>query len=159
MATFISHGPAETEALGERWGRNAQRGLVIGLSGDLGAGKTQLVKGLARGLGITARVHSPTFTLVNEYGGGRLKLFHLDLYRLETRKQILSAGLEEYLQPDGVAVIEWAERWFEHRTSNSDKSRAGIQHPTSKSAANVRQVQIEIVSETERRIVYEDSGA
>jgi tRNA threonylcarbamoyladenosine biosynthesis protein TsaE len=159
MATFISHGPAETEALGERWGRAAQRGLVIGLSGDLGAGKTQFVKGLARGLGITARVHSPTFTLVNEYGGGRLKLFHLDLYRLETRKQILSAGLEEYLQSDGVAVIEWAERWFEHRTSNSDKSRAGIQHPTSKSAANVRQVQIEIVSETERRIVYEDFGA
>ena len=88
MATFISHSPAETEALGERWGRAAQRGLVIGLSGDLGAGKTQLVKGLARGLGIAARVHSPTFALVNEYGGGRLRLFHLDLYRLETREQI-----------------------------------------------------------------------
>src|SRR5450759_4552992 len=159
MATFISHGPVETGSLGERWGRAAQRGLVIGLSGDLGAGKTQFVKGIARGLGITARVHSPTFTLVNEYGGGRLRLFHLDLYRLETRGQIVSAGLEEFLQPDGVTVIEWAERWFEHRTSNSDKSRAGIQHPTSKSAASVRQVQIEIVSETERRIVYEDSGA
>src|SRR5271169_5615416 len=110
MATFISHSPAETESLGERWGRAAQPGLVIGLSGDLGAGKTQLVKGFARGLGITARVHSPTFTLVNEYGGGRLKLFHLDLYRLETREQILSAGIGEFLQPDGVAVIEWAER-------------------------------------------------
>jgi tRNA threonylcarbamoyladenosine biosynthesis protein TsaE len=149
MATFISHSPAETESLGERWGRAAQRGLVIGLSGDLGAGKTQLVKGLARGLGIAARVHSPTFTLVNEYGGGRLKLFHLDLYRLETRAQILSSGLEEYLQPDGVAVIEWAERWFgKHPTSN-------LQPPTS----NVRFVEIEIVNETERRIVYEDSGA
>ena len=68
------------------------------------------MKGLARGLGVTARVHSPTFTLVNEYAGGRLRLFHLDLYRLETRGQILAAGLEEYLQPDGVAVIEWAER-------------------------------------------------
>ena len=107
---FFSHSPAETESLGEEWGRAAQRGLVIALSGDLGAGKTQLVKGLARGLGIAARVHSPTFTLVNEYGGGRLRLFHLDLYRLETPAQILSAGLEDYLQPDGVTVVEWAER-------------------------------------------------
>ena len=88
MATFISHSPAETESLGERWGREAQRGLVVALSGDLGAGKTQLVRGFARGLGVTTRVHSPTFTLVNEYGGGRLKLFHLDLYRLETPEQI-----------------------------------------------------------------------
>ena len=84
MTTFISHSPAETEALGEKFGRAAERGLVIALTGELGAGKTQLVKGLARGLGITARVHSPTFTLVNEYGGGRLRLFHLDLYRLES---------------------------------------------------------------------------
>jgi tRNA threonylcarbamoyladenosine biosynthesis protein TsaE len=145
MATFISHNPAETESLGETWGRAAQRGLVVGLSGDLGAGKTQLVKGIARGLGITARVHSPTFTLVNEYGGGRLRLFHLDLYRLETRGQMVSAGLEEFLQPDGVTVIEWAERWFgEHRTSNWK---------------NVRQVKIEILNEMERRIVYDDFGA
>jgi tRNA threonylcarbamoyladenosine biosynthesis protein TsaE len=152
MATFISHNPAETESLGETWGRAAQRGLVVGLSGDLGAGKTQLVKGIARGLGITARVHSPTFTLVNEYGGGRRRLFHLDLYRLETRGQIMSAGLEEFLQPDGVTVIEWAERWFgEHRTSN-------IEHRTS-NWKNVRQVKIEILNETERRIVYDDFGA
>src|SRR5579871_3125812 len=111
MATFESHSAAETESLGEQWGREANRGLVIALSGDLGAGKTQLVKGIARGLGITTRVHSPTFTLVNIYAGGRLTLYHLDLYRLETPEQILSAGLEEYLSPDGVAVIEWAERW------------------------------------------------
>src|SRR6204780_6014772 len=110
MATFISHSPAETESLGEKFGRAAQSGFVIALSGDLGAGKTQLVKGIARGLGISARVHSPTFTLANEYGGGRLKLFHLDLYRLETPEQILSAGIEDYLPPDGVLVIEWAER-------------------------------------------------
>ncbi len=143
MATFISHSPAETGSLGERWGRAAQRGLVVGLSGDLGAGKTQLVKGLARGLGITARVHSPTFTLVNEYGGGRLRLFHLDLYRLETRGQIVSAGLEEFLQPDGVTVIEWAERiadwglWI----------------------ADLKKVAIDMVSEMERKIVYDDFGA
>src|SRR5271156_3101281 len=110
MATFISHSPAETESLGEKSGRSAERGFVFALSGELGAGKTQFVKGLARGLGISARVHSPTFTLVNEYGGGRLKLFYLDLYRLETREQILSAGIEDFFQPDGVAVIEWAER-------------------------------------------------
>jgi tRNA threonylcarbamoyladenosine biosynthesis protein TsaE len=154
MPTLITRSPAETEALGERWGREAQSGWVIGLSGDLGAGKTQLVKGLARGLGITARVHSPTFTLVNEYGGGRLRLFHLDLYRLETREQIVAAGLEEYLQPDGVTVIEWAERLLggEHRTSN-------IERPTSKSQISLRRVSIEVLKETERRITYEDFGA
>src|SRR5438132_13267878 len=105
MATFISHNPDETTALGAEWGRAAQGGLVIGLCGDLGAGKTQLVKGLANGLGIRARVHSPTFTLVNVYTGGRLPLFHLDLYRLETQEQILGAGLEEYLSPGGMKVV------------------------------------------------------
>jgi tRNA threonylcarbamoyladenosine biosynthesis protein TsaE len=144
MGTSISHSPSETEALGELWGRVAQSGLVLGFSGDLGAGKTQLVKGLARGLGITQRVHSPTFALVNIYTGGRLTLFHLDLYRLETREQILAAGLEEYLTPDGVTVIEWAERWF-----GNDHS----QH------LKVHWVKIETLSETERRITYEDIGA
>jgi len=143
---FISHSPAETEALGERWGRAAKHGLVLALSGDLGAGKTQLVKGLARGLDVTARVHSPTFTLVNEYGGGRLKLFHLDLYRLETPAQILSAGIEEFLLPDGVAVIEWAER-----ISGLGPGVWGLGKPV--------QVKIAIVSETERKIIYDDFGA
>src|SRR6516164_5672564 len=106
MVTSTSHSPAETVLLGEQWGRTAQTGLVIGLCGDLGAGKTQLVKGLARGLGITQRVQSPTFALLNAYSGGRLKLFHLDLYRLDGPEQIIAAGLEEYLRPDGVAVIE-----------------------------------------------------
>jgi tRNA threonylcarbamoyladenosine biosynthesis protein TsaE len=144
MATSISHSPSETKALGEAWGRAAQSGLVIGLSGDLGAGKTQFVKGIARGLGISERVHSPTFALVNIYAGGRLALFHLDLYRLETREQILSAGLEEYLTPDGVTVIEWAERWF-----GSDRERR----------SEIRWVNIETLTETERRITYEDFGA
>jgi tRNA threonylcarbamoyladenosine biosynthesis protein TsaE len=149
MAAFISHSPAETGSLGERWGRAAQRGLVIGLSGDLGAGKTQLVKGIARGLGITARVHSPTFTLVNEYGGGRLRLFHLDLYRLETRGQIVSAGLEEFLQPDGVTVIEWAEKMVdeEWQMKNEEKPRRMIF------------VKIEILGGSERKIIYDDFGA
>src|SRR5476649_65456 len=144
MATFISHSPAETESLGEKLGREAQRGFVFALSGDLGAGKTQFVKGLARGLGILARVHSPTFTLVNEYGGGRLKLFHLDLYRLETREQILSAGIEEFLSPDGVSVIEWAERILneELRMKNEQIKRWVIF------------VRFEIAGESERKIIY-----
>ena len=140
---MISHSPAETEALGEQFGRAAARGLVIALSGELGAGKTQLVKGLARGLGITARVHSPTFTLVNEYAGGRLRLFHLDLYRLESPQQVLAAGLEEFLQPDGVAVIEWAARIYDLRFA----------------ICGWRKVQIDMVSETERKIIYDDPRA
>ena len=140
MATFISHSPAETESLGAQFGSATRRGWVIALSGDLGAGKTQFVRGLARGLGVTTRVHSPTFTLVNEYAGGRLKLFHLDLYRLETREQILSAGIEEFLSPDGVAVIEWFERIAD----------SGLRIP------DLKMVSIEIVSETERKIIYDD---
>jgi tRNA threonylcarbamoyladenosine biosynthesis protein TsaE len=145
MATFISHSPADTEALGEKFGRTAARGLVIALGGDLGAGKTQFVRGLARGLGIPARVHSPTFTLVNEYGGGRLKLFHLDLYRLETPAQILSAGIGEFLQPDGVAVVEWAERLEDGKWKMEDGKKLVC-------------VKIEIAGETERKIIYDDPG-
>jgi tRNA threonylcarbamoyladenosine biosynthesis protein TsaE len=155
MATFISHSPAETESLGERWGREAVLGQVIGVSGDLGAGKTHLVKGLARGLGIAQRVHSPTFSLVNIYSGGRLPLFHLDLYRLETPEQIRSAGLEEYLRPVGVTVIEWAERLFPRPSeacmlrSGGDTSRGG----------HFRWVEMETLSEMNRRIEYEDPGS
>ena len=145
MPILISHSPAETEALGEQFGRAAQRGWVIALSGDLGAGKTQFVKGLARGLGISARIHSPTFTLVAEYMGGRLDLFHLDLYRLETAEEILSAGIEDFLQPDGVAVIEWAEKLKESQ-------RLLTSSPT------IKKVKIEILSETERKIFYDDFG-
>jgi len=123
---------------------------VLGLSGDLGAGKTQLVKGLARGLAIPTLVQSPTFALVNVYTGGRLPLFHLDLYRLETRQQIIAAGLEEYLVPAGITVVEWAERWFDLK----DPKRELQNLPK-----HFRSVQIEILSETKRRIVYEDFGA
>ena len=101
------------------------------------------MRGVARGLGCAGRVHSPTFTLVNEYGGGRLKLFHLDLYRLETPEQIFSAGIEEYLTPDGVSVIEWAERL----KAASGKRQAEIK---------MVEVKIEITSETERKIIYDD---
>jgi tRNA threonylcarbamoyladenosine biosynthesis protein TsaE len=146
MVTFISHSPADTEALGEKLGHLAQPGFVFALSGDLGAGKTQFVKGLARALNISGRIHSPTFTLVNEYIGGRFKFFHLDLYRLETPEQISSVGIGEFLSPEGVAVIEWAERlngspWL--RTSQCHWVR----------------VKIEILSEADRKITYDDSSA
>jgi tRNA threonylcarbamoyladenosine biosynthesis protein TsaE len=163
MATFISHSPAETEALGEQWGRAAATGLVISLTGDLGAGKTRLVKGLARGLGIPERVHSPTFTLVNVYAGGRLTLFHLDLYRLETREHIVGAGLEVYLRPPGVAVVEWAERWDEIRgrmpeVQNPDTTTDSRKPSPFSPRVTLRRVQIEVLNETERRITYEDIG-
>jgi tRNA threonylcarbamoyladenosine biosynthesis protein TsaE len=117
MVTSISHSPAETEALGELWGCHAASGLVIGLTGELGAGKTQLAKGVARGLGVTERVHSPSFVLVNEYRSGRLPLFHLDLFRLDTPAQVSHAGLEEYLfHPHGITVVEWFEHWFTQQT-------------------------------------------
>jgi tRNA threonylcarbamoyladenosine biosynthesis protein TsaE len=141
--THISHSPAETESLGAEWGRAARQGQVLALNGDLGAGKTQWVRGLARGLGIPARVHSPTFTLVNEYRGGRLQLFHLDLYRLETPGQILSAGVEDYLSPEGITAIEWAERAFD---------------PASRPPGLIT-VRFEIIGDTERKIIYDDPGA
>ncbi|MBU6410878.1 MAG: tRNA (adenosine(37)-N6)-threonylcarbamoyltransferase complex ATPase subunit type 1 TsaE [Verrucomicrobia bacterium] len=144
MPALISHSPAETEALGHEFGRKAQKGGVIALFGDLGAGKTQIVKGLARGLGISARVHSPTFTLVNVYRGGRMPLFHLDLYRLNSMDDLLSAGVPEFLEPDGVTVIEWAEKL--------EPQRGRKERPMLK-------VKIEILGETERKIVYDHPGA
>jgi tRNA threonylcarbamoyladenosine biosynthesis protein TsaE len=160
MATFISHSPAETEALGETWGRAAENGQVIGLSGDLGAGKTQLVKGLARGLEITTRVHSPTFALMNVYSGGRLALFHLDLYRLETPAQIIAAGLEEFLQPSGVTVVEWAERWFGSLPgAKGPGATTRIESEGPRLVPPLRWVTFETLSPTERRIIYEDIGA
>ena len=149
MATSTSHNSknaADTEALGEAWAREARPGWVIALSGDLGAGKTQLVKGLARGLGVTERVASPTFALVNEYTTGRLPLYHLDLYRLDSPEQVRAAGLEEFLRAPGVTVIEWPERLVG-------------EHSTSKLGERTRWVNIEIVNDTERRITYEDVGA
>ena len=149
MATFISHNADETAALGEQWGRTAMPGWVIGLSGELGAGKTQLIKGFARGLGIAARIQSPTFALVNEHHDGRLPFAHIDLYRLDTPGQIISAGLEEYFQrPAGVTVVEWCERWPDFR--NPSATSAGV--------GRFRRVHIEQTGDTDRQITYEDFG-
>ena len=147
MATFISHSPAETASLGAALACRVVHGDVLALTGDLGAGKTQFVKGFACGLGIMERIQSPTFALVNSYSGGRLPLYHLDLYRLKTERQIVSAGLEAYLEPDGVAVIEWAERFVE----------AGLISPN-QPPPNIRWVRFEIVNESERQVIYEDPG-
>lgn len=149
MVTCISRSPEETFALGEAWGREAAPGWVVALSGDLGAGKTQLVKGLARGLGIESRVHSPTFALLRTYEGGRLPLAHLDLYRLDGPEAVFRAGLEEYLRPaDGVTVVEWAERWFDGVTLE----RAPL------GPRLLRRVRMECLGPGERRIEHEDVG-
>jgi tRNA threonylcarbamoyladenosine biosynthesis protein TsaE len=111
MATHISISPEQTIALGRVFGERAQPGMIVGLKGDLGAGKTQFVRGVASGVGATDRVHSPTFALINEYLTGRLPIFHIDLYRLETTEAILSAGLDDFFQQkEGITLIEWFER-------------------------------------------------
>jgi tRNA threonylcarbamoyladenosine biosynthesis protein TsaE len=153
MKVVLTNSPEATAALGEAWAHEARPGWTIALCGDLGAGKTQLVKGLARGLGIIGRIASPTFALVNEHTSGRVPLFHLDLYRLDTRAQIAGAGLDEYFfTPRGVTVVEWAERWWGHEHS-------AFSFEPSASAARLRWVKIVAPTETTRRIEYEDFGA
>ncbi|MDD5350877.1 MAG: tRNA (adenosine(37)-N6)-threonylcarbamoyltransferase complex ATPase subunit type 1 TsaE [Chthoniobacteraceae bacterium] len=130
MASITSHSPQETFQLGQRLAAGLRPGDVLALEGDLGAGKTQFTKGLAAGLGVEADVTSPTFTLVHEYPGGRLPLFHIDLYRLEDAEEVLGIGLDDYLDGDGVTVIEWADkfaalmppgvRWIRFRVGEGD---------------------------------------
>jgi tRNA threonylcarbamoyladenosine biosynthesis protein TsaE len=106
---LVAPDPAATRALGERLGRAAAAGDVIALTGPLGAGKTELARGIARGLGVVGPVASPTFVLVSEHEG-RLPLFHLDCYRLAGPEEALAAGLLDERGADGVTVVEWAER-------------------------------------------------
>jgi tRNA threonylcarbamoyladenosine biosynthesis protein TsaE len=107
---FRSNSEAETEALGGRLAQVLKPGSVVAFTGDLGAGKTAFVRGLARGLGITQRVTSPTYTIANEYEGGRLPLFHFDLYRLSGEDELYEIGWEDYLARGGVCALEWSER-------------------------------------------------
>ena len=99
---FITNSENETEELGSRLAEKLEPGTVIAFTGDLGAGKTAFTRGLARGLGITERVTSPTFTIVNEYEGGRLPLFHFDMYRLGSSDELFDIGWEDYLTRGGV---------------------------------------------------------
>lgn len=105
----LSHSPEETEALGERLAAFLRPGDVVAYWGDLGAGKTALTRGLARGLGITEPVTSPTYTLVNEYLSGRIPLFHFDMYRLGSSEELFDIGWEDYLSRGGVCAVEWSE--------------------------------------------------
>lgn len=106
---YESHSPLETEALGQRLAAWLRPGQVIALRGDLGVGKTAFTRGLARGLGITDPVTSPTYTIVNEYPLGRIPLFHFDMYRLTGPEDLFDIGWEDYLDRGGVCVVEWSE--------------------------------------------------
>ena len=99
----------ETRALGEELGRKAVPGSLYTLTGDLGTGKTVFTQGFARGLGITEHVNSPTFTIVQEYDGGRLSFYHFDVYRIGDLEEMDEIGYEDYFYGDGVCLIEWAE--------------------------------------------------
>jgi tRNA threonylcarbamoyladenosine biosynthesis protein TsaE len=143
MAIHISKSREETVALGRALGERAQPGLIVGLKGDLGAGKTQFVRGVVAGIGAKDRVHSPTFALINEYLSGRIPVYHLDLYRLETAEAIMSAGLDEFFeQKSGVTLIEWYERL----EANGMKEIADSV------------IRFEVAADNERRIIDENLG-
>ena len=111
MATFISNSVEETESFGRQFAGNIQPGDVLALTGELGSGKTQFVKGLCAALECGATVTSPTFTLIHEYSGGRLPIYHFDFFRIEDRRSAERLGLDEYFFGDGVSVVEWADRF------------------------------------------------
>ena len=106
---YITNSPSETEAVGAALAQVLQPGTVIAYRGDLGAGKTAFTRGLARGLGVTDRVTSPTYTIVNEYLGGRMPLFHFDMYRLGSEDELFDIGWDDYLERGGVCAVEWSE--------------------------------------------------
>ena len=110
---YITRSAAETEQLGARLAAQLRPGDVVAFRGDLGAGKTAFTRGLARGLGITEAVTSPTYTLVNEYPDGRLPLFHFDMYRLRDAEELFDLGWEDYLARRGVCAVEWSENVWE----------------------------------------------
>jgi tRNA threonylcarbamoyladenosine biosynthesis protein TsaE len=110
---FISNSVEETIAAGRTYGRDAAKGDVFALTGDLGTGKTQFVKGFVAGLESRAEVTSPTFVLVHEYGDGRLPVYHFDFYRLDNSEAVLRLGFDDYVFGDGVSLIEWADRYFD----------------------------------------------
>ena len=106
---FLSHSTQETEAIGEELAQKLRGGDVLAFTGSLGMGKTAFTRGLARGLGFTEAVTSPTYTIVNEYLGGRLPLFHFDMYRLSSADDLFDIGWEDYLDRGGVCAVEWSE--------------------------------------------------
>ena len=109
MQTFISRSEEQTEAFGEKFAKNLADGSVVAMYGDLGAGKTAFVRGMARGMGLSCRVSSPTFTIVNEYCGDR-ELIHFDMYRLSGSDELFDIGWEDYLARGAVCAVEWSEK-------------------------------------------------
>jgi tRNA threonylcarbamoyladenosine biosynthesis protein TsaE len=127
---FISRSPSDTIALGRSFAAARKVGDVIGLEGDLGAGKTQWVKGLLAGLGSDEEATSPTFTLLHEYRAGRLPVYHFDFYRIQHRDELDALGLNDYLEGDGVTVIEWAGKFGEMLPARSQWIRFAENGPT-----------------------------
>ena len=107
--TYITHSESETEALGAEFAAKLPAGAVAALYGELGCGKTAFVRGMAKGMGIGCLVNSPTFTIVNEYEGGKMPLFHFDMYRLGNADELYDIGWEDYLSRGGVCAVEWSE--------------------------------------------------
>jgi tRNA threonylcarbamoyladenosine biosynthesis protein TsaE len=136
VATFISNSPAETEAIGRQLAERIDVGAVLALKGELGSGKTLFVKGLVAGLGSSADVTSPTFTIAHEYRGGRLPVYHFDFFRLEDSQSLARLGLDDYFFGDGLSVIEWADRFPEFIPEHA------------------RRILFEIKSETQRAIIF-----
>ncbi len=140
---FRTESPEETQALGEKLGKTLKTGDIIALIGDLGTGKTCLTQGIARGVGIAPNevVSSPSYILINEYNG-KIPIYHIDLYRLETATEIAELGLGEYVESDGICIIEWAERMADrlpdtcikiHITWEDENTRSiKIQYPISR---------------------------
>lgn len=106
---YTTDSPEETEAIGTQLAKGLEAGTVLAFSGDLGAGKTAFTRGLAKGLGIDQPVTSPTYQIVHEYEGGRLPLFHFDMYRLGSSEELFDLGWDEYLERGGVCAVEWSE--------------------------------------------------
>lgn len=135
---FITHSPEETEQLGERLAKCLAPGAILAYRGDLGAGKTAFTRGLARGLDCREQVTSPTYTIVNEYLGGRLPLFHFDMYRLHSSDDLFDIGWDDYLERGGICAVEWSENVAD-----------AMEDPVT--------VTIEKLGETSRRITIEGS--
>jgi tRNA threonylcarbamoyladenosine biosynthesis protein TsaE len=135
---LVSKSPEETHRLGQELGRLARPGDILLLTGQLGAGKTCLTQGIARGLGVEGYATSPTFVVMNQYQG-RLIMYHIDLYRIDTLAEVMDLGLDDYLYGDGVCVVEWADKALEAFPAErllvemgfiSDTSRSVTFHPT-----------------------------
>ena len=107
---FKTASPEETEELGEKLSKELKEGDRVALVGELGGGKTRFVRGVARGLGSKGFIKSPSFTIINIYEGGRLPLYHIDLYRIGRADELFEAGVEEYIYGKGISIIEWADK-------------------------------------------------